>query len=143
MKKTQNEKLKVVIISLVDKNKTLKPKKMKELRAFKKSYDEMYRINLLIGEMNSSITNYLRPSNNSTAKRYHCSMINALVERIGKDFIKAEDEDAFKKNPIGQRIIGILKKYDLKFQFRHTTIEVPAVVKEMTAELEPELEEVA
>ena len=132
-------KVQFIIVSLTACNKTLKPKEIENLKTFKKSFSDQHRINILIGEINRSVDNYKRPSNNTTEKKLHCSMVNALVERLGKDFIKAKTEEEYKNNPTGQRVIAILKKNDLSFNFRTTTVVMKEKTKVKAKAFEPEM----
>lgn len=136
MRKKEFQNVSIVIASLVCRTGTLQDKHIKGLKNLKKSFSEQHRINVLINDLNTSITNYKRKSNSTKEVKFHCDMINAIVERIGKDFIGAQSEEAFKKHATGKRIIAILSQNKLSFAFRETVIQVPIEVNVSEMEME-------
>lgn len=131
----------IVIASLVCRTGTLQDKHIKGLKNMKKSFSEQHRINVLINELNTSLTHYKRKSNSTKELKFHCDMINAIVERIGKDFIFADNEETFKKHATGKRVMAILNQNNLKVEFRETVIQVPIEPVEETVNEMKEIEE--
>ena len=128
MRKNEFTQVNITIASIVCRSGSLQDKHIRGLKNIRKSFSEQHKINVLINDLNTSIGNYKRKTNSTKEVKFHCDMINAIVERVGKDFIQADSEAAFKKHPTGKRLISILNQNGLGIEFRETVIQVPVEV---------------